>query len=113
MMAKQMYSEKSSAAVFCHEHVRYLMAFSASISICLPTVKLASLESSMSRRLGASSPPSSGSFFSSLLLLLLLLLRALPLEPKRPIAILHSGCTSYKECTKDDGEKLFPGALTT
>jgi hypothetical protein len=32
-----------------------------------------------------------------LISLLLLLLRASsPFEPKRPIAILHSGCTSYK-----------------
>jgi hypothetical protein len=36
MIAKQIYSEKSSAAVFCQLQVRYLIEFSASSSICLP-----------------------------------------------------------------------------
>jgi hypothetical protein len=92
-------------------HVRYLMAFSASSSICLPTVMLWSLLSSISIRLGFSGLPSSTSSLASLLLLLSLW--ALPFEPKRPIAILHSGWTSYKEYRKDDDEKPFPGALTT
>jgi hypothetical protein len=112
MMARQIYSENSSAAVFCQLHVLYLIALSASSSICLPTEKLLSLLSS-ARVSDFSRPPSSGSgaFFSWLLLLLL---RASPpLEPKRPIAILHSGCTSYMECTRFDDGKHFPVALTT
>jgi hypothetical protein len=35
------------------------------------------------------------------------------LEPKGPIAILHNGYSSCRECTKDDAEMRFPGASTT